>query len=1082
MRVLLAGLMTRRGMNATSLLVTVIAIVAAVLGPMYGRETAEHLLDTRLDERAPYTTGLSYSVASANGVVPDSLAALEVDQAPAVDELLPDARQPFQEPGVTRYWSSPRSWALDVTGTFTRGPQKFVAPTYWRQGMCDLATVTGRCPRSAGEALMQATMAKTLGLRAGDTFGVTYLDDYFGPIQGGTKVEKQRRRLATYRIVGTYVVDDPASPDWFDLSRFTGLNDLVVPPQRGTGSAPSAPALLVAPTSMVSQAFRVGVDRPLDTTAVDLDPPGGVEGVAVRFKTRAIDASDGGQTEVLPDLDLGSVIDQVRSERTLLSRVMIAATVPLVLLTLLLLFALVSAAAQVRRPHVALAKLRGQSRAQVLRFALSEPFLVVLVAVPVGVGVAVGAAPGVARGWMSPGTPVGLEIVTVLSLVAVVASALVASTVAALTVIREPLSAALAGSVRRTASGRVSLVLRSAVVAVALASVGNLLTSGDQSSQLLALLTPTFVALAIAVAGALLLRGIGRVWTRRTATSGGAPAYLAARRLSRRNDVANLMIPLLLAAAVLTFAAATTATSDSWRVARAQAEVGAARTYVTSSSPGRLLQVTRQVDPDGKYLAAAATDTIGDDLARSVFVDTSRLARVVAWDPAWSDRSIASLQKALTLDHDRRITFAGRDLLVDVGDVALRSRTGVRSTLRVQYVDDRGEQKDLTIGELRNGPRQVLEVPLEGCAQACVLEQLYVTGSSVSVSDVQGRLTIMSVEVDNTLANWQLEADAWRPARPFPVSLVDPPVVISQAQRGLELRLYLGQLPEGQGPQNAQVSGFARITPATTPDTVPALVTTGTRTETADEAGSGIALTYPRSTVAGVSLNGQQVPMRVVDRVRALPLVGTEGSLSDLETALVEFDPPFGALVTTQLLVADGTPASVIAAVRAEGVALADPVSLDGTLEDLRGDAFSLGLRLFLVVGAATLLIAVFGVFASAVLQSRWRSYEVASLRVVGVSQRALVRASVLEYVVLLGVAVLLGVLSAYLSLLLVLPSISLGTAGVHDPAPVYDTPWVIVVGVAAALFVLATLIAVLVSRRTTRLGRPSTLRWAEQG
>jgi hypothetical protein len=29
---------------------------------------------------------------------------------------------------------------------------------------------------------------------------------------------------------------------------------------------------------------------------------------------------------------------------------------------------------------------------------------------------------------------------------------------------------------------------------------------------------------------------------------------------------------------------------------------------------------------------------------------------------------------------------------------------------------------------------------------------------------------------------------------------------------------------------------------------------------------------------------------------------------------------------------------------------------------------------------------------------------------------------------------------------------------------------------------VLATLIAVLVSRRTTRLGRPSTLRWAEQG
>jgi predicted lysophospholipase L1 biosynthesis ABC-type transport system permease subunit len=121
-------------------------------------------------------------------------------------------------------------------------------------------------------------------------------------------------------------------------------------------------------------------------------------------------------------------------------------------------------------------------------------------------------------------------------------------------------------------------------------------------------------------------------------------------------------------------------------------------------------------------------------------------------------------------------------------------------------------------------------------------------------------------------------------------------------------------------------------------------------------------------------------------------------------------------------------------------------------------------------------------VFASAVLQSRWRSYEVAALRVVGVGQRTLVRASVLEYVVLLGVAVLLGVLSAYLSLKLVLPSISLGTAAATDPAPVYATPWLVVTGVAALLFVLATLIAVLVSRRITRLGRPSTLRWAEQG
>ena len=110
---------------------------------------------------------------------------------------------------------------------------------------------------------------------------------------------------------------------------------------------------------------------------------------------------------------------------------MVAAIVPLVLLALLLLFALVSTAAQVRRPHVALAKLRGQSWAQVMRFALAEPFLVVLVAVPVGVGLAVAAAHVIAGGWLHPGIPVGLDTVTVVSLVAVVASALAASAVAA---------------------------------------------------------------------------------------------------------------------------------------------------------------------------------------------------------------------------------------------------------------------------------------------------------------------------------------------------------------------------------------------------------------------------------------------------------------------------------------------------------------------------------------------------------------------------------------------------------------------------------------------------------------------------
>ena len=38
--------------------------------------------------------------------------------------------------------------------------------------------------------------------------------------------------------------------------------------------------------------------------------------------------------------------------------------------------------------------------------------------------------------------------------------------------------------------------------------------------------------------------------------------------------------------------------------------MGAARTFVTSATPGRLLRVTHELDPDGHYLAAAATNTV----------------------------------------------------------------------------------------------------------------------------------------------------------------------------------------------------------------------------------------------------------------------------------------------------------------------------------------------------------------------------------------------------------------------------------------------------------------------------------------
>jgi hypothetical protein len=403
--------------------------------------------------------------------------------------------------------------------------------------------------------------------------------------------------------------------------------------------------------------------------------------------------------------------------------------------------------------------------------------------------------------------------------------------------------------------------------------------------------------------------------------------------------------------------------------------------------------------------------------------------------------------------------------------------------LWLQYVDDHGEQRDVVLGTLRNVPRAELTAEVGDCARRCLVEQLYLAADGHAVADAQGELTVLRAEVDGRAAHWGFDEGRWRPARPFPVSLIDPPVRLSPRDTGgLTVDVFLRRLPPGNGPQPAMVAGFARITPDSTPDVLPVVITRDADLPPVPRHGTGLALEYPPGVVVATALNGQQVPARVAGRTAALPVLGRDGSMADLETSLVEFEPPPGAVTVVELWTAPGTPEPLLQAVRDAGITLTPLATLDSTLEGLRTDAFSVGLRLFLIVGVATLLLAVFGVLASAVLQSRWRSYEVASLRVVGVSQRSLVRASVGEHGAMLGFAVLLGLASAWLSLRLVLPSISLGPADEHDPVPAYAVHWPILAVVGAVLFLVAAGIALLVSVRTTRMGRPANLRWAEQG
>ena len=110
MRILLAGLWARRGLNLAALLVIVVAVTAAVLAPMYGRASAEHVVDSRLEARAPYTTGLSYSVQAMDDPPVGSPSRFT---PPDPQQLVDQASAAVEAPERARFWPAETPWLLD---------------------------------------------------------------------------------------------------------------------------------------------------------------------------------------------------------------------------------------------------------------------------------------------------------------------------------------------------------------------------------------------------------------------------------------------------------------------------------------------------------------------------------------------------------------------------------------------------------------------------------------------------------------------------------------------------------------------------------------------------------------------------------------------------------------------------------------------------------------------------------------------------------------------------------------------------------------------------------------------------------
>ena len=165
------------------------------------------------------------------------------------------------------------------------------------------------------------------------------------------------------------------------------------PPGLGSQVVPTAPSLLVdEPAITVTRATTAGGDRPLDLDEFNIGNAEDAE-AALQGWNQLYDIYGPPAVPGIAVNSLSGVIAQVRNESTLLDRVSVSSAVPLIVLALLMLYVLGAAAAEARRPEVALAKLRGHSRPRIALFALSESLAVLMLAVPVGALVGVGRQP-----------------------------------------------------------------------------------------------------------------------------------------------------------------------------------------------------------------------------------------------------------------------------------------------------------------------------------------------------------------------------------------------------------------------------------------------------------------------------------------------------------------------------------------------------------------------------------------------------------------------------------------------------------------------------------------------------------------
>lgn len=958
----LRGLRSRLLLSLGSVLLIALAVASAVLGPVFQVAVTSSYLVTRLADAPHPLTGLSWAYRPAPGTGP----------AAAASEATALARQAGAGAGDT--YLAPQTF-LRTDETPGLGGQVRLAA---KEGYCAHLEVEGRCPEAPREVLMLAGDAELTAFEVGATFDV--------------------EGAGTLEVVGLYTVPEgPAEADWwFDLSRFSSRTPTPPP-----SNQPYRPAPLLTGYDTLERLAGVDVevlvDRRLEPPAdLDLEGLDAVRAVASAQDDLAalgLDVAAGASFETRSINDIDGVAAEVRAQQETARSSVAPAVLSLVLVALALLLRLLTAAADLRLPELALASLRGLPRRRMWSLGLSEPLVLLGVAVPIGGALGLGVSWLLVESWLVPGLPVPLPWTSLLAGLGVGLGAGLVAVVAVGLVLRVDLASQLGGVRRPARARRGAVVAQLALVAGALVVLLSKLSStaaGDPDVTDLVL--PVLLAVVAGLGGARATSALAGWWTRRGPRSSSLSTFVAARALSRRREGTLVILPVTAAIAICVFGAGVYDSASQWRASVAATRAPAAVVWASDLSLDRTVALSRTADPDGEWLMAAGT--LSSTGPVFTVADTSRLERVAQWSDQWTPgTSTAEIAERLRPTGEVPLLEGSRIGVV----VDNQARSSDDLVLRLRLVTAEG---DVRFAFLPVPPSSgTLETRVPACRSGCRLEGLTFGGPAALRTDIQGVVEIWGVLADGepvdgavTGAGWKVAADASAPEAV--TRLTDDDGV-------LRVEAATGE------------PAILQLTAGDVPEALPVVKGLDARTEPDPNA---------FSTSSPLSF-----PVDPVVEATSVPLLGPRGLLIDYDMVSIDrevYDQDSSEVV---VLARADTPEDVSEQLRAAGL------SVDRTFGDVRagldGEAYALALRLYAVVAVLVLVMAVAALGVSTAVQLPARRRDAASLRVVGVPRREVMGAVVRELGVVLGSTAVAGLAAGALAQYVVLRTVTLGYA-----------------------------------------------------